>query len=212
MAVADASTRESRLFETVRLIREWIEASFQPAGAERFRKAGRLKARFDVDLGDEMCKQLQAYMRASFALSGLQLQLAERPITGSTKTKPCVEVLMTAAARDLYAEKHPEAAGKRRSPLSLGDDVGDSLPALGDHTGEPLEPAAATLAAAPATPAAPSATKRRLEAATGTPPPKRVSASGAAAVSQQLGSAWGSNRDAVKQYTVLIGCYVCLSC
>lgn len=122
-SAATSDLCESRLFETVRLIREWVESSFSPEQEERFYKRGRLRARFDVDLGDEMCGQLQAYMRASFALSKLAVRLVEglgsKP--GETCKKPCVEVILTPEARELYAQKCPDAVARHRPALCAED-------------------------------------------------------------------------------------------
>mmetsp|Transcript_106122 Transcript_106122/g.300075 ORF Transcript_106122/g.300075 Transcript_106122/m.300075 type:complete len:352 (+) Transcript_106122:69-1124(+) len=123
MEAAAAPAHESRLFETVRLIREWVEGSFEPVQEQRFQSVGRFKARFDVDLGSQMCEQLKAYMKASFALSRLQLHLASREQPGKPP-RPCVEVLMTEAARDLYAQKHPDAVARRRGQLPALPDEG----------------------------------------------------------------------------------------
>jgi len=165
--MANASTsseappvHESRLYETVRLIREWIEGSFDPAQEQRFQWNGnRLKAKFDVDLGNEMREQLQAYISASFALSKLLLRFTEREKSGGRAPRPCVEVLLTEEARTIYRQKHPEAvarAARRHLPLDDGERSGMSAPvALADRELRPAlvdapKTAAASLDFAPA--------------------------------------------------------------
>lgn len=140
---------ESRLFETVRLIRDWIDKSFDPAGEERFRKAGKLKARFDVDLGSEMQEQLQAYMKASFMLSRVHLRFTTRDDPGKAP-RPCVEVLLDIEARALYASKNPKLTAKSRgTPLALTDEgaEGHKFPALTD--GKSAEVPAGAIVVAP---------------------------------------------------------------
>lgn len=187
---------ESRLFETVRLIREWIEGSFEPSQEERFNRTGKLKARFDVDLGSQMCEQLKLYAKASFALSKLQFQLIEREVPGK-RPRPCVEVALSAAARQLYAEKHPEAVAKRRAVLPALPDgaegseatraastpalaAGAQRPALADAKAagpaKSTEAPGAGAAAAPAgsqaaKPTTPRRAKRPLESAVSEEPP-----------------------------------------
>uniref|UniRef100_A0A6T0Y615 TFIIS N-terminal domain-containing protein n=1 Tax=Alexandrium monilatum TaxID=311494 RepID=A0A6T0Y615_9DINO len=128
MATQACEVQESRLFETVRLIREWIEGSFEPAQEERFIRAGKLKARFDVDLGSQMCEQLKVYAKASFALSKLQFHLTTREVPGKPP-RPCVEVLLSPAARQLYADKHPEAVARRRAVVPALKNSSDSAEA-----------------------------------------------------------------------------------
>ena len=80
------------MLATVRMIRNWVESSFSSGEAARMERKGQLKARFKVELSSEMWKELQTFVKASFALSGLQLKRLERG-EGS-----CVEVLMSGEA------------------------------------------------------------------------------------------------------------------
>jgi len=83
--------------------------------------SGKLKARFDVDLGIDMFAQLQAYLKASFALSKIHVRMNNQQ--KEEARAPCVEVELTEEARDLYADKHPSMASKRRQQRRALADV-----------------------------------------------------------------------------------------
>eukprot|EP00439_Symbiodinium_sp_Y106_P037284 s3630_g4.t1 len=102
------------MLATVRMIRNWVESSFSSGEAARMERKGQLKARFKVELSSEMWKELQTFVKASFALSGLQLKRLERG-EGS-----CVEVLMSGEARQQYALKNPQVVVKNAEKPSDG--------------------------------------------------------------------------------------------
>lgn len=107
---------EVRLFELVRMIREWVERTFTPQQEERLKEKGRLHARFQVALGKEMTAQLQAYVAASFALRLLLIRTATIE-KKSGRSQECVEVLLSPEARALYAEKCPDAVAKYKMQM-----------------------------------------------------------------------------------------------
>eukprot|EP00406_Dinophysis_acuminata_P060023 CAMPEP_0179284058 /NCGR_PEP_ID=MMETSP0797-20121207/38492_1 /TAXON_ID=47934 /ORGANISM="Dinophysis acuminata, Strain DAEP01" /LENGTH=170 /DNA_ID=CAMNT_0020992823 /DNA_START=33 /DNA_END=541 /DNA_ORIENTATION=+ len=126
---------EVRLFELVRMVREWVERSFSPQQEERFQEKGRLHARFQVALGEAMTAQLQAYVAASFALRLLKFRVVKRDEVGKPP-KEFVEVLLSPEARSLYAEKCPDAVAKNRMQLAT---VGGAADGLVDVSGEDKE-------------------------------------------------------------------------
>eukprot|EP00930_Biecheleria_cincta_P088233 TRINITY_DN77475_c0_g1_i1.p1 TRINITY_DN77475_c0_g1~~TRINITY_DN77475_c0_g1_i1.p1 ORF type:complete len:488 (+),score=103.30 TRINITY_DN77475_c0_g1_i1:60-1466(+) len=181
------SLRESRLFETVRLIRNWMESTFSPTVDMRFRAKGHMKARFGVDLGRDMRQQLENYIRASMMLSGLQLSFIEKPREGSRPPRAYVEVLMNVEARELYAQKNPQAAALNSQPQGLLEDAAGSetpaltasQPALQDAASLPLkgpESSCNNTGPIPATPLpSQDRCKRQLDVAeSSTPPQKRI--------------------------------------
>lgn len=116
----------ARLFELVRMIRDWIERSFAPGQAARLEDKGRLCARFQVELGQAMADSLRAYIAASFALRLLRLRVTE--VEGPRgAAKHSVEVIVSREARALYEQKHPEACAKHAQqlqPSSCGAEAG----------------------------------------------------------------------------------------
>mmetsp|Transcript_19355 Transcript_19355/g.53144 ORF Transcript_19355/g.53144 Transcript_19355/m.53144 type:complete len:420 (-) Transcript_19355:193-1452(-) len=115
-AVAE-STSEMRLFDLVRMIRDWVERSFSPQQEARLQQKGRLCARFQVDLGKEMTAQLRAYIAASFMLRLIKFRVVAKeqpqPRRGAAADPPeCVEVILSPEARALYAEKCPDAVAR----------------------------------------------------------------------------------------------------
>ena len=95
------------MLATVRMIRNWVESSFSSTESARIERKGHLKARFKVELSPEMWKELQNFVKASFALSGLQLTKLER---GDEKS--CIEVVMSMEARKQFAAKNPAVQEK----------------------------------------------------------------------------------------------------
>ncbi|CAJ1366606.1 unnamed protein product, partial [Effrenium voratum] len=97
------------LFETVRGIRDWVDSTFcRKALQERLQRKGHLKERFHVNLSTDMWQQLQVFIRASFALKGLEMQRDQREVRGKVATY--IEVTLSAEARELYASKNPDIA------------------------------------------------------------------------------------------------------
>ena len=135
--VQEPPPEERKLFELVRMLREWVERSFCAEQEERLNAKGRLCARFQVDLGEEMTKQLQNYVAASLPLRLINIRVVkhERP---SKHPQECVEVVMSPEARAVYAEKCPGAVAKYRAQLSVAKSAtgiveGDLVDANGDE-------------------------------------------------------------------------------
>lgn len=138
--------REERLFELVKMICDWVDRSFTSQQEERMKEKGRLYARFKVDLGKDMLAQLQAYVGASFKLKLLKFRAVHREVPGRPPQE-CVEVILSPEARDLYAEKCPDAVARYRMQLDTcpGGADGDLEDADGDEGGRaPLAIEAAT--------------------------------------------------------------------
>ena len=135
--VQEPPPEERKLFGLVLMLREWVERSFCAEQEERLNAKGRLCARFQVDLGEEMTKQLQNYVAASLPLRLINIRVVkhERP---SKHPQECAEVVMSPEARAVYAEKCPGAVAKYRAQLSVAKSAtgiveGDLVDANGDE-------------------------------------------------------------------------------
>ena len=112
--VQEPPPEERKLFGLVLMLREWVERSFCAEQEERLNAKGRLCARFQVDLGEEMTKQLQNYVAASPPLRLIKIRVVKRE--GPSKhPQECAEVVMSPEARAVYAEKCPGAVAKYRA-------------------------------------------------------------------------------------------------
>lgn len=142
-----------RLFELVKMICDWVDRSFAPQQEERMKEKGRLYARFKVDLGKDMLAQLQAYVGASFKLKLLKFRAVQREVPGRPPQE-CVEVILSPEARDLYAEKCPDAAARYRMqvdtcPAGAEGDLEDANGEEGGRTPLAIEAAADGVSATP---------------------------------------------------------------
>lgn len=119
---SSVSNSETRLFDLIRMIRDWIEHSFTPGQESRLEEKGRLRARFKVELGQEMADNLRAYVAASFALRLLKFRVTQMDDPRG-KNSECVEVILTPEARNLYQEKYPDACAKHSLQLARARDA-----------------------------------------------------------------------------------------
>eukprot|EP00747_Dinoflagellata_sp_TGD_P165355 gnl/TRDRNA2_/TRDRNA2_186513_c0_seq1.p1 gnl/TRDRNA2_/TRDRNA2_186513_c0~~gnl/TRDRNA2_/TRDRNA2_186513_c0_seq1.p1 ORF type:complete len:334 (+),score=73.39 gnl/TRDRNA2_/TRDRNA2_186513_c0_seq1:91-1002(+) len=188
MAAPDGAVREHRLYETVKMIKEWIEKSFEPAQEMRFQQKGCLKARFDVDLGPEMCQNLEAYIKASFVLKRLQIRFSHKDQQDGKPPRPVLEVLLDEDARSLYEEKHRDAVAKRRQAVAGALEAGQAALTNEGDSSERSNPSAS----APTPPAKRPASETESQAPGGTPtpPPAKRPATAAVAGSGDAASVW----------------------